>query len=166
MAKDAYVLQTDELRVFAKSSSRFGEEIMNDCHRGINSSEDALRSADYYRNLVRRKVEEAEAALKSAEKRLSDYESQDHIDKDGNNTYDHAYVSQLKAAIQEARHRLSQAKEDQEQVMQRYLKVRKEVESMVSELSSSLLSASNAAGNAYRQISAAASILEQEYTNK
>ena len=166
MAKDAYVLQTGELRVFAKSSSRFGEEIVNDCHRGINSSEEALRSADYYRNLVRRKVEAAEAALQSAQKRLSDYESQNHRDNEGNSTYSHAYASQLRAAVEKARRRLSEAKEDQQQVMQRYTLVRQEVESMVTALSSSLLSASDAAGTAYRQISTAASILEQEYNNR
>lgn len=165
MIKDANVTQTSELRVFAASSSKFGEEIVCDCHRGINTGEDARRSADYYRNLVRRKVEAAASALDSAQRALSNYESQDHTDENGNSTYDHAYVAQLKAAVEEARRKLTMAKEDQKYVEERYNWVRQEVDSMVSALSSAASSASNAADIAYRQISMAASILEQDYNN-
>ena len=163
MLKDAHVTQISELRIFAQASSRFGEEVIYDCHRGIETAEDARRSAEYFRNLVRRKVEEADAQLSSAKKALDAYESQDHTDKDGNSTYNHAYAAQLRASIRDAELRLAQAKEDQQLVEERYIRVRNEVDDMVTALSLAASEASGAASTAYRQISHAASILEQEY---
>ena len=165
MVKDANVLQISELRVFANASSKFGEEIVYDCHRGINTSEDAMRSADYCRNLVRRKVEAAEVVLQSAQKALDEYESWDHTDENGNSTYNYAYAAQLRAAVVEARRQFAMAKEDQQLVMERYIRVRHLVDEMTSALASAASEANHAADTAYRQISMAASILEQDYNN-
>ena len=163
MLKDVNVTQTSELKIFAHSSSKFGEDIVSCCHQGISSGEEAIRSADYYRNFMRRKVEEAEDILCRAERALSDYESQDHTDSEGNSTYDSSYAAALRAAVEEARRKVSSVKEDQQQVEQRFNLVRQEVDSMISALSSSVSSATHAADKAYRQITMAASILEQDY---
>lgn len=165
MIKDVNVTQISELRVFAHSSSRFGDEIVCFCQQGINAGDDAFRSADYYRNTVRRKVEAAESELQSAQRALDEYERQDHTDSEGNSTYDYSHTAQLQTAVEDARRKLANAKEDQDHVMERYNRVKQEVSDMTSALSSSIHSASNAADIAYRQISTAASILEQDYTN-
>lgn len=160
MIKDANVTQVSELRVFAHAASNFGQAMAEECRRGANLSEDALRSADYYRNFMRRKVEEAEEALRRAERALSNYESQDHTDSEGNSTYDSSYAAALRAAVSEARSKVASVKEDQQQVEQRYNLVRQQVDAMVSELTSASYTVSSAGATAYRQISEAASIIE------
>lgn len=163
--KDANVSQLSELRVFANASSNYGEEMARLCHSGINEGDEAYRAAEYLRNMVRRKVEAAQKALNQAQTALTEYENQDHTDKDGRNTYNYSYAAQLRAAVEEASQKLSATKEDEQQVLARYLQVRKEIESMASALSSAANSVSNAGSVVYRQVNSASAILEMEYNN-
>lgn len=163
--KDANVSQISELRVFANSSSNFGEEMARLCHNGINECDEAYRAAEYIRNMVRRKVEIAQRALDRAQAALSEYENQNHTDEDGNSTYDYSYAAQLRAAVEDAKRKVSSAKEDEQQVLARYLQVRKEIESLASALSSAANSVINASSVVYRQVNKASAILEIEYNN-
>lgn len=163
--KDANVSQISELIVFANASSNFGEEMARLCHSGINECDEAYRAAEYLRNMVRCKVEASQRALDQAQSALSEYENQDHTDEKGNSTYNYSYATQLRAAVEEARRNLSAAKEDEQQVLARYLQVRKEIESMVSNLSSSANSVSSSGSAVYKQVNSASAILEMEYNN-
>ena len=160
MMKDANVTQVSELRIFAHASSNFGQAIAGECRHGANLSEDAIRSADTFLNMVRRKVEAAQRSLDNARRALAAYESADHTDSEGNSTYNVAYAAQLRAAVADAQHRLSEAREDEKQVWERHTRVRNEVDTMVSELTSAGYVVSSAGATAYRQISEAASIIE------
>lgn len=160
MIKDANVTQASELRVFAHASSNFGQAMAGECRNGANLSEEAIRSADTFRNMARRKVEEAQRSLDNARRALEAYEHADHRDSEGNSTYDAAYAAQLRAAVVDAQQRLSEAKEDEKQVLERHTRVRHEVDTMVSELTSAGYAVSSAGVTAYRQISEAASIIE------
>lgn len=161
--KDANVTQISELRVFAHASANFGEEMARLCHTGANECDEAYRAAEYLRNMVRRKVEAAQRALDKALAALSGYESQDHTDKDTKSSYDYSYVVKLRVAVEDAKQELSMAKDDEQHVLTRYLQVRKEIESMVSALSSAANSVSDTSSVVYRQVNSASAILEMEY---
>ena len=163
--KDANVSQISELRAFANASSDFGEEMARLCHSGINECDEAYRAAEYLRNMVRRKVEATQRALEQAQSALSEYENQDHTDENGNSTYNYSHAAQLRAAVEEARQNLSAAREDEQQVLARYLQVRKEIETMVSNLFSSANYVSSSGSVVYRQVNSASAILEKEYNN-
>jgi hypothetical protein len=163
--KDANVNQIPELRVFANASSSFGNEMARLCHSGINECDEAYRAAEYLRNMVRRKVEAAQRALEQAQTALSNYESQEHKDKYGNSTYDASYAAHLRTAVEDARQKLSTAKDDEQQVLARYLQVRKEIESLIRSLSSAAYSVTAASSLVYKLVNSAAAILEMEYTN-
>ena len=160
MLKDANVAQASELRVFAHAANNFGQAMAVECRRGANLGEDAIRSADFFLMLVRRKVEEARRQLENAQKALEAYESADHTDSEGNSTYSSAHAAQLRAAISEARQRLSMAKEDEEHVHSRHTIVRQETDTMVRELTFAGHEVDSAGSIAYRQVSEAASIIE------
>ena len=124
--KDANVSQVSELRIFAKSAMYYSKDMVHLCQKAIDEVREVYSAAEFWRNMVRRKVEEAQRQLDNAQKALNDYESQNHTDEEGNSTYDYHYASLLRSAVSEAEQHLISAKSDEDNVIARYQQVRQE----------------------------------------
>lgn len=161
MKKDANVTQVSELRVFAHATSNYAQGMTLECQRGANLCDDAIRSADFFRKMAIRKVETAQQQLDKARRALNDYESQISTDSEGNSNYDAAHIASLRENIEKAEDKLNMAIRDERLVEERYNRVVQEANALVSELNSACNTVSQAGSEAYRQISQAASYLEQ-----
>lgn len=162
--KDANLSQVSELRIFAKSAMYYSKDMVHLCQKAIDEVREVYSAAEFWRNMVRRKVEEAQRQLDNAQKALNDYESQNHTDEEGNSTYDYHYASMLRSAVSEAEQHLISAKSDEDNVIARYQQVRQEAATVEGEMSNLAYSVSSAGDIAYQQITNASITIEQ-YVN-
>lgn len=161
MKEDVNVSQVSELRVFAKTLSVFGEAFVSCCQQGISECDNAYQAAEFWRNMVRRKVEEARARLESARKAYENYENQSHEDSEGNSTYDSSYAAQLLHDADEAQYLFDSAKHDEDLVIERYIKIKQETDTIKSDLSLGSITITENARNAFEQVSLAARHIER-----